>query len=59
MATTQTSGKNKKKEKCMQNIGREPSLEEKIIQGTEGNSPTIFLVIEPPNKSMNSINTRT
>lgn len=59
MATTQTTGKNKKKEKCMQNIGREPSLEEKITQGTEGNSPKIFLVIEPPNKSMNSIKTRT
>lgn len=59
MATTQTTGKNKKKEKWMRNIGREPSLEEKITQGTEGNSPTIFLVIEPPNKSMNSIKTRT
>lgn len=41
----------------MQNIDGEPSLEENITQGTEGNSPPVFLVIEQLNKSVNSIKT--
>ena len=57
MASTQTTEKNKEKERCTQSIGREPSLEEKITQETEGNSPITFLVIEPPNESLNSIKT--
>ena len=47
----------KQKEKCMQRVTQEPSLEESITQETEGSSPPVFLVIEESNESADSIQT--